>query len=261
MADFIDEQIAIISKNISIAEKPRENLKSLKKLLQAQKVLLKEYSVVFEGMDYDSRQYFKTSLELPVEATEYAINVLEGDDDRSLGFYDEQNDEALARIIEKYGFDTFLDPRVLEVMSKFVFVSRNLSETHNLVSNVRFIPDNASCISLDFYRQTINLKLPHDLEVLDEHFMSEVITHTIPFLDWFKKTTGIAFAQTSGYNGSYSAKIILGDNGDGVIWKTNITPHNRRFKELYPEDSTFESFTELITHLVEVNEKVKLASR
>lgn len=261
MVDIIDKQIAIINKNIHLGEKPRKDIKSLKKLLRIQKDLLKEYSVFFEGMNYDSYKCVQMSLDKPVEYTDYAIDVLESDDDNTLAFYDDQIDKALALIFNTMGFDAFLDPRVLEVLDKLAENIHDLRKTHSLLQNVRFIPNNASSISLDFNRKDILVKLPHDLEALDENFMSEIIASTVPFLNWVKTVNENAHVKVSGYNGTYSAKIIFENDDNEAMWRTKINPVNRRFKEIYPEDSTFENFTDVITHLVELNEKLKIASR
>lgn len=270
MADLIDEQVDIINKHITSVREPRKTLDALKKLLAIQKKLLKDHSEIFENMgNTDARGCLRTSLEAPVDATNYALEIVEGDYDEygdnvpgGVAWHDKQNDKALALIIKKHGFEAFLDPRVLEAMEKFVFKTRFLVKTHTLLKGVRFIPNNPSNITVNFYSKTIEVKLPHEVEALDENLMSEIITHIVPLMTWFVSTCKVKSRVTVyGYNGSYSSKVILENTDDGMIWRTEVTPHSPQFKEMYPKNSTFESFGDLVTELVKANEKIKIASR
>lgn len=262
LTDLVSQKIAIVEKNLNEVRPLREALSKLKKLLEAQKELEREYSPTFELLGRNDLT--EGSLERPQQYTESAIEELQDCDEGLLEEPETAIDEAFLEILEDLGFSAFLDSRVTDLLQQVAKAKVWLPETHRALQRRRVAEGNASNVTADIYHRDITVKLPFNLNDLDEILMAKVTVAVVPLLKWFESLGKGSTVVVYGYNSDYSASLASDENGYTVKLKSLNPEHLDLLSELRDAEKkgkSFRDFSKLVRYLVEINDELRIRNR
>ena len=261
MSDYINEQIAIIADALKESKALQKSLAVLRLDLERHQNTTSQYEEIFPDLPSDLRRDIKGYRGIAIGAYESAISTVEYEVSCEDGC-NEIMDSALASIIKAKGVEILGDPRIANMLPDIISANKYLVDTHKALFRVPVIDDNPlSIMTIKLYKREIYLKLPHDTAMVTDLFVSKLFTMLVPAIRLLRKGIG-GVVEISGYNTIYSGKISLVEHRGELKWSLiDIAIHDSQFKETCPTNGKCESFSELISYLVDANEKLKIASR